>query len=111
MLQFFPDALTACHYIVQVKDKIFTVLYKVNKTDYKTYICLTFLSLVTCMPYFSLFFFFLLQALNSPTTEIQEAAKECMKKVPSSHSWLCDVLSINLRELVKYFCLLTSLSS
>ncbi|KAJ7354745.1 hypothetical protein OS493_030522 [Desmophyllum pertusum] len=42
------NALTACHYIVQVKDKIFNVLYK---------------------------------ALNSPTTEIQEAAKECMKKV------------------------------
>ena len=95
----FPDALTACHYIIQVKDKIFTVLYKVNKTDYKTYICLTFPCYMYVL-FFSHGHFFALQALNSPTTEIQEAAKECMKKVHSSHSWLCHVLSINLQEHV-----------
>ena len=53
----FPDALTACHYIIQVKDKIFTVLYKVNETDYETYICLTFPCYINMMSYFSLAMF------------------------------------------------------
>ncbi|XP_078376381.1 transformation/transcription domain-associated protein-like isoform X4 [Oculina patagonica] len=61
------NALTACHYIVQVKDKIFNVLYK---------------------------------ALNSPTTEIQEAAKQCMKKFMAGTQVDMEQVHMSIRPLL-----------
>ncbi|XP_074624680.1 transformation/transcription domain-associated protein-like isoform X2 [Acropora palmata] len=60
-------ALTACHYIVQVKDKIFNVLYK---------------------------------ALNSPTADIQEAAKDCMKKFMAGSQVDMEVVHMSIRPLL-----------
>ncbi|XP_068742186.1 transformation/transcription domain-associated protein-like isoform X1 [Montipora capricornis] len=61
------NALTACHYIVQVKDKIFNVLYK---------------------------------ALNSSSTEIQEAAKECMKKFMAGSQVDMELVHMSIRPLL-----------
>ncbi|CAH3023319.1 unnamed protein product [Porites evermanni] len=61
------NALTACHYITQVKDKIFNVLYK---------------------------------ALNSPTTEIQEAAKNCMKKFMAGSQVDMEQVHMSIRPLL-----------
>ncbi|RMX56332.1 hypothetical protein pdam_00004482 [Pocillopora damicornis] len=61
------NALTACHYIVQAKDKIFTVLYK---------------------------------ALNSPVTEIQEAAKDSMKKFMAGTQVDMEQVHMSIRPLL-----------
>ncbi|XP_077979126.1 transformation/transcription domain-associated protein-like [Glandiceps talaboti] len=61
------SALSACHYIPQVRDKIFNVLYK---------------------------------ALNSSTSELQEAGTKCMKKFISGAQIDTDLVHTSMRPLL-----------